>query len=109
MTDQSAAHPADDADALQPAPSDGATACAAVLGAPGADRSGVVEELRGVVAGPVLTLADERTGPAVPASAVAVGVEKLVESLGITWLSKSQVSEMAKELDGQMADFRHRR
>jgi hypothetical protein len=59
MTDQSAAHPADHADALQSAPSDGATACAAVLGTPGADRSGVVEELRGVVAGPVLTPADD--------------------------------------------------
>jgi len=27
-------------------------------------------------------------------------MEKLVESLGITRLSKSQVSEMARELDG---------
>jgi transposase-like protein len=35
-------------------------------------------------------------------------MERLVESLGITRLSKSQVSEMAKELDGQVADFRHR-
>src|SRR5215212_1902007 len=35
-------------------------------------------------------------------------MEKLVESLGITRLSKSQVSEMAKDLDGQVADFRHR-
>src|SRR3954451_14638119 len=35
-------------------------------------------------------------------------MEKLVESLGITRLSKSQVSEMAKELDAQVADFRHR-
>jgi putative transposase len=35
-------------------------------------------------------------------------IEKLVESLGITRLSKSQVSGMAKELDGQDADFRHR-
>jgi putative transposase len=35
-------------------------------------------------------------------------MDKLVESLGITRLSKSQVSEMAKELDGQVADFRHR-
>ena len=31
-----------------------------------------------------------------------------MESLGITRLSKSQVSEMAKDLDGQVADFRHR-
>jgi transposase-like protein len=35
-------------------------------------------------------------------------MEKLVESLGITRLSKSQVSEMARDLDGQVADFRHR-
>jgi transposase-like protein len=35
-------------------------------------------------------------------------MEKLVESLGITRLSKSQVSEMAKDLDAQVADFRHR-
>jgi putative transposase len=31
-----------------------------------------------------------------------------VESLGITRLSKSQVSEMAKDLDEQVAQFRHR-
>jgi transposase-like protein len=35
-------------------------------------------------------------------------MEKLVETLGITRLSKSQVSEMAKDLDAQVADFRHR-
>jgi putative transposase len=35
-------------------------------------------------------------------------MERLVESLGITRLSKSQVSEMAKDLDAQVADFRHR-
>jgi putative transposase len=35
-------------------------------------------------------------------------VEKLVESLGITSLSKSQVSEMAKQLDAQVAAFRNR-
>ena len=35
-------------------------------------------------------------------------MEKLVESLGITRLSKSQVSEMARDLDEQVADFRHR-
>ena len=33
-------------------------------------------------------------------------MEKLVESLGITRLSKSQVLEMAKELDAQVADYR---
>jgi hypothetical protein len=32
-------------------------------------------------------------------------MEELVESLGITRLSKSQVSEMAKDLDAQVADF----
>src|SRR5687767_11834991 len=35
-------------------------------------------------------------------------MEKLVESLGITRLSKSQVSEMARDLDAQVAQFRHR-
>ncbi|MGP5271693.1 transposase, partial [Corynebacterium variabile] len=32
----------------------------------------------------------------------------LVASLGITNLSKSQVSEMAKDLDSMVEDFRHR-
>lgn len=35
-------------------------------------------------------------------------VEGLVETLGITSLSKSQVSELAKELDEMVADFRNR-
>src|SRR5512133_1681932 len=35
-------------------------------------------------------------------------MDKLVESLGITRLSKSQVSVMARDLDAQVADFRHR-
>src|SRR5689334_9101360 len=35
-------------------------------------------------------------------------MEKLVETLGITRLSKSQVSEMAKSLDGQVQAFRTR-
>lgn len=35
-------------------------------------------------------------------------VAGLVETLGIASLSKSQVSAMAKELDEQVADFRHR-
>jgi putative transposase len=35
-------------------------------------------------------------------------VEKLVETLGVTRLSKSQVSEMAKSLDEQVAAFRNR-
>src|SRR3712207_3538102 len=36
-------------------------------------------------------------------------MEKLVESLGIARLSKSQVSERARDLDAQVADFRHAR
>ena len=35
-------------------------------------------------------------------------MEKLVEALGITRLSKSQVSEMARDLDGQVEAFRTR-
>jgi transposase-like protein len=35
-------------------------------------------------------------------------MEKLVETLGITRLSKSQVSVMARELDEHVADFRSR-
>ncbi|HET7303222.1 MAG TPA: IS256 family transposase [Segeticoccus sp.] len=35
-------------------------------------------------------------------------MDKLVQSLGITGLSKSQVSEMAKDLDAQVAAFRTR-
>jgi transposase-like protein len=35
-------------------------------------------------------------------------VEKLVEQLGVSRLSKSQVSEMAKSLDAQVAAFRNR-
>ena len=35
-------------------------------------------------------------------------MEKLVESAGITALSKSQVSEMAKDLDVHVAEFRYR-
>ena len=35
-------------------------------------------------------------------------MEKLVDSLGITSLSKSQVSVMSKELDDHVADFRSR-
>jgi transposase-like protein len=35
-------------------------------------------------------------------------MEKLVETLGITGLSKSQVSVMAKDLDGQVDAFRTR-
>ena len=55
----------------------------------------------------------ERALTTVVATCYLLGVstrrmEKLVESLGITRLSKSQVSEMAKELDARVADFRHR-
>ena len=35
-------------------------------------------------------------------------MEKLVESLGITRLSRSQVSEMARDLDEQVEAFRTR-
>jgi len=35
-------------------------------------------------------------------------MDKLVQSLGITGLSKSQVSVMAKDLDDHVADFRGR-
>ena len=35
-------------------------------------------------------------------------VEGLVEALGVASLSRSQVSELAKELDGMVEDFRHR-
>src|SRR3954467_8589174 len=55
----------------------------------------------------------ERALTTVVATCYLLGVstrrmEKLVESLGITRLSKSQVSEMAKALDEQVAAFRHR-
>lgn len=55
----------------------------------------------------------ERALTTVVATCYLLGVstrrmERLVESLGITRLSKSQVSEMARELDAQVAQFRHR-
>src|SRR5215204_5981033 len=55
----------------------------------------------------------ERALTTVVATCYLLGVstrrmEKLVESLGITRLSKSQVSEMARDLDAHVADFRHR-
>ncbi len=55
----------------------------------------------------------ERALTTVVATCYLLGVstrrmEKLVESLGITRLSKSQVSEIAKDLEAQVADFRHR-
>jgi putative transposase len=55
----------------------------------------------------------ERALTTVVATCYLLGVstrrmEKLVESLGITRLSKSQVSTMAAELDAQVADFRSR-
>jgi putative transposase len=55
----------------------------------------------------------ERALTTVVATCYLLGVstrrmEKLVESLGITRLSKSQVSEMAKDLDEQVAQLRHR-
>ena len=55
----------------------------------------------------------ERALTTVVATCYLLGVstrrmEKLVETLGITRLSKSQVSEMAKELDEHVASFRTR-
>lgn len=55
----------------------------------------------------------ERALTTVVATCYLLGVstrrmEKLVETLGITALSKSQVSNMAKELDDHVADFRSR-
>ena len=55
----------------------------------------------------------ERALTTVVATCYLLGVstrrmEKLVDSLGITRLSKSQVSTMAAELDTQVAEFRHR-
>jgi transposase-like protein len=55
----------------------------------------------------------ERALTTVVATCYLLGVstrrmEKLVESLGISRLSKSQVSVMAAELDAQVADFRNR-
>jgi putative transposase len=55
----------------------------------------------------------ERALTTVVATCYLLGVstrrmERLVESLGITRLSKSQVSTMAAELDAQVADFRTR-
>ncbi len=55
----------------------------------------------------------ERALTTVVATCYLLGVstrrmEKLVESLGITRLSKSQVSEMARDLDGQVEAFRTR-
>jgi transposase-like protein len=56
----------------------------------------------------------ERALASVVATCYLLGVstrrmDKLVQSLGITTLSKSQVSEMAKELDAQVEQFRTRR
>src|SRR4051794_3518153 len=56
----------------------------------------------------------ERALTSVVATCYLLGVstrrmDKLVQSLGITSLSKSQVSEMAKELDGHVEEFRTRR
>ena len=55
----------------------------------------------------------ERALTSVVATCYLLGVstrrmDKLVQSLGITTLSKSQVSEMAKDLDGQVEEFRTR-
>jgi len=55
----------------------------------------------------------ERALTSVVATCYPLGVstrrmDKLVQSLGITTLSKSQVSEMAKDLDGHVEQFRTR-
>jgi putative transposase len=55
----------------------------------------------------------ERALTSVVATCYLLGVstrrmDKLVQSLGITTLSKSQVSEMAKDLDAQVEEFRTR-
>ncbi|NAE18309.1 IS256 family transposase [Enterococcus hirae] len=55
----------------------------------------------------------ERALTSVVATCYLLGVstrrmERLVESLGVTRLSKSQVSEMAKDLDAAVTDFRTR-
>src|SRR3954451_690852 len=56
----------------------------------------------------------ERALTSVVATCYLLGVstrrmDKLVSSLGITGLSKSQVSEMARDLDGHVEQFRSRR
>jgi putative transposase len=56
----------------------------------------------------------ERALTSVVATCYLLGVstrrmDKLVQSLGITSLSRSQVSEMAKDLDEHVAEFRTRR
>ena len=56
----------------------------------------------------------ERALTSVVATCYLLGVstrrmDRLVQSLGITGLSKSQVSEMAKDLDAQVEAFRTRR
>ena len=56
----------------------------------------------------------ERALTSVVATCYLLGVstrrmDKLVQSLGVTGLSKSQVSEMAKDLDGHVEQFRTRR
>jgi putative transposase len=56
----------------------------------------------------------ERALTSVVATCYLLGVstrrmDKLVQSLGITTLSKSQVSEMAQELDAHVEEFRTRR
>ncbi|MGI8446447.1 MAG: transposase [Streptosporangiaceae bacterium] len=52
--------------------------------------------------------ADQRGGDVLPARSQHAEDGKLVESLGITRLSRSQVSEMARDLDAQVEAFRSR-
>lgn len=110
--------------------------CGASYGLPGPDRVNVrngyrhrdfdtragtldvaIPELRSGSYFPDWLLERRRRGEAALTSVVAtcylLGVstrrmEKLVETLGITRLSRSQVSEMARDLDEQVAAFRTR-
>jgi putative transposase len=76
-----------------------------------------IPKLREATYFPEWLLERRRRAESAPVSVVATSyllgvstrrMEKLVEQLGITRLSKSQVSEMAKDLDGQVEAFRTR-
>ncbi len=59
-------------------------------------------------AAPVGGGAEHGSGDLLPARGRTRRMDKLVRTLGITGLSKSQVSEMAKDLDEQVEQFRTR-
>src|SRR5215208_7136950 len=76
-----------------------------------------IPKLREATYFPEWLLERRRRAESAPVSVVATSyllgvstrrMEKLVEQLGITRLSKSQMSEMAKDLDGQVEAFRSR-